>query len=85
MKDIILVTGKDCHLCEQAKEILLGLDEDKINFVEEDVYCKREYLDAYWDKIPVILYKDKGSSVAFSIENVKEFIYEMLKKLSEFI
>ena len=74
MKDIILVTGKECHLCEQAKEILLGLDEDKINFVEEDVYAKREYLDAYWDKIPVILYKDKVLLWPFTAKNVTEFI-----------
>ena len=49
------------------------LDEDKINFVEEDVYAKREYLDAYWDKIPVILYKDKVLMWPFTGENVKEF------------
>ncbi len=74
MKDIILVTGKDCHLCEQAKEILLGLDEYKINFSEEDVYAKREYLDAYWDKIPVILYEDKVLLWPFTAKNVTELI-----------
>jgi len=74
LKDIILVTGKECHLCEQAKEILLGLDEYKINFSEEDVYAKREYLDAYWDKIPVILYKDKVLLWPFTAKNVTEFI-----------
>ncbi len=74
MKDIILVTGKDCHLCEQAKEILLGLNDNKINFSEEDVYAKREYLDAYWDKIPVILYEDKVLLWPFTAKNVTELI-----------
>ena len=74
MKDIILVTGKDCHLCEQAKEILLGLNDKKINFSEEDVYAKREYLDAYWDKIPVILYEDKVLLWPFTAQNVTELI-----------
>ncbi len=74
MKDIILVTGKDCHLCEQAKEILLGLNDKKINFSEEDVYAKREYLDAYWDKIPVILYEDKVLLWPFTAKNVTELI-----------
>jgi len=74
LKDIILVTGKDCHLCEQAKEILLGLNDNKINFSEEDVYAKREYLDAYWDKIPVILYKDKVLLWPFTAKNVTELI-----------
>jgi len=74
LKDIILVTGKDCHLCEQAKEILLGLNDKKINFSEEDVYAKREYLDAYWDKIPVILYEDKVLLWPFTAKNVTELI-----------
>tara|TARA_B100000029_G_C17160746_1_gene809546 strand:- start:50 stop:277 length:228 start_codon:yes stop_codon:yes gene_type:complete len=74
LKKIILVTGKDCHLCDQAKKILLGLDKNKLNFAEEDVYAKREYLDAYWDKIPVILYKDRVLLWPFTAENVTEFI-----------
>ena len=58
MKEVILVTGKDCHLCEQAKDLLTELQDDQLIFIEKDVYSKRDYLDKYWDKIPVILFKD---------------------------
>ena len=72
MKEIILVTGKDCHLCEQAKDILTELQEDQLIFIEKDVYSKRDYLDKYWDKIPVILFKDTELLWPFTKDNIKD-------------
>ena len=63
MKEIILVTGKDCHLCEQAKDLLTELQDDQLMFIEKDVYSKRDYLDKYWDKIPVVLFNDSELSL----------------------
>ena len=74
MKEVILVTGKDCHLCEQAKDMLVGLHEDQIIFTEKDVYSKRDYLDKYWDKIPVILLEDKELFWPFNEDNIKDIL-----------
>ena len=74
MKEIILVTGKDCHLCEQAKDLLTELQDDQLIFIEKDVYSKRDYLDKYWDKIPVILFKDLELLWPFNQENIKDLL-----------
>ena len=74
MKEVILVTGKDCHLCEQAKDLLTELQDDQLMFIEKDVYSKRDYLDKYWDKIPVILFKDFELLWPFNKDNIKELL-----------
>ena len=72
MKEVILVTGKDCYLCEQAKDLLTEFQEDQLIFTEKDVYSKRDYLDKYWDKIPVILFKDTELLWPFTKDNIKD-------------
>ena len=74
MKEVILVTGKDCRLCEQAKDLLTELQDDQLIFIEKDVYSKRDYLDKYWDKIPVILFKDLELLWPFNQENIKDLL-----------
>jgi glutaredoxin len=74
LKEVILVTGKDCHLCEQAKDLLTELQEDQLIFIEKDVYSKRDYLDKYWDKIPVILFKDLELLWPFNQDNIKDLL-----------
>jgi len=74
LKEVILVTGKDCHLCEQAKDLLTELQEDQLIFIERDVYSKRDYLDKYWDKIPVILFKDLELLWPFNQDNIKDLL-----------
>ena len=74
MKEVILVTGKDCHLCEQAKDLLTELRDDKLIFIEKDVYSKRDYLDKYWDKIPVILFQDLELLWPFNKDNIKDLL-----------
>ena len=74
MKEVILVTGKDCYLCEQAKDLLTELQEDQLIFIEKDVYSKRDYLDKYWDKIPVILFKDLELLWPFNQDNIKDLL-----------
>jgi len=74
LKEVILVTGKDCRLCEQAKDLLTELQEDQLIFIEKDVYSKRDYLDKYWDKIPVILFKDLELLWPFNQDNIKDLL-----------
>ena len=78
MKEVILVTGKDCHLCEQAKDLLTELQDDQLILIEKDVYSKRDYLDKYWDKIPVILTKDLELLWPFNKDNIKAVSYTHL-------
>jgi len=74
LKEVILVTGKDCHLCEQAKDLLTEMQEDQLIFIEKDVYSKRDYLDKYWDKIPVILFKDLELLWPFNKDNIRDLL-----------
>ena len=74
MKEVILVTGKDCDLCEQAKDLLTELQDDQLMFIEKDVYSKRDYLDKYWDKIPVVLFKEKELCWPFGSNDILEIL-----------
>jgi len=71
---LILLTGKDCPLCEEAELQLDNLKEEHLSFIKIDVYSKRQYLDKYLDKIPVILFEDKELFWPFSIESIQDFI-----------
>ena len=61
-------------MCEEAELQLDNLKEEHLSFVKIDVYSKRQYLDKYWDKIPVILFEDKELFWPFSIESIQDFI-----------
>ena len=74
MKEVILVTGKDCSLCDQAKDLLIELQEEQLIFTEKDVYSKRDYLDKYWDKIPVVLFNDSELLWPFTKDTVKDLV-----------
>ncbi len=81
MKKVIFLTGKDCHLCDEARSILLQLELEKLNFQEVDIYEKRSYLDKYWDKIPVLLNNNDALFWPFNLSRVKEFLTSDLKKI----
>ena len=70
MIKLILLTGRDCPLCEEAELLLDNLKGEHLSFVKTDVYSKREYLDKYWDKIPVILYGEQELLWPFNKEKV---------------
>ena len=74
MRELILVSGKDCHLCAEAKSLLsqINLKDCKLTFV--DVYSKRIYVDKYWDKIPVVLYGKNELFWPFDKEKLMEFL-----------
>ncbi len=75
MKEVILLTGKDCHLCLEARSLLHTLDLDNIDYKEIDIYTKRVYVDKYWDKIPVVLSGDLELFWPFNIEELTKFLY----------
>ena len=73
MKELILLTGKDCHLCSYAKSLLSNLELEDYLVKEVDIYSKRIYLDDYWDKIPVLLLKEKELFWPFDKEKIYIF------------
>ena len=74
MKELILLTGKDCHLCSYAKSLLSNLELGDYLVKEVDIYSKRRYLDDYWDKIPVLLFDEKELFWPFDKENIYNFL-----------
>ncbi|MBE0409965.1 MAG: DUF2085 domain-containing protein [Anaerolineales bacterium] len=55
MISVRLYTRKDCHLCEQAKNLLRGMQKDVPHDLEEvDIDSNRHYRDAYGYEIPVV-------------------------------
>ena len=74
MKEIILITGEDCPLCEEAKELLNSLNLIGFSLIEKNIYTTRQMHNKYWDKIPVLLKDNKDLCWPFTPEKVKEFI-----------
>ena len=74
MKELILLTGKDCHLCSYAKSLLSNLELEDYLVKEVDIYSKRIYLDNYWDKIPVLLLEEKVLFWPFDKEKIYNFL-----------
>ena len=70
MKELILVSGKDCNLCKEAQLLLSQINLKDSVLTTVDIYSKRTYVDKYWDKIPVILYGEQELLWPFDKEKV---------------
>ena len=81
MKELILLSGKDCHLCEMARSLLLEIEEEEFTIKEVDIYSKRAYLDKYWDKIPVLILGSQELLWPFDSKKVIEFLDRDIKKI----
>ena len=74
MKEIILVTGEDCPLCEEAKELLNSLHLTGFSLIEKDIYTTRQIHNKYWNKIPVLLKDNRDLYWPFTPQDIKDFI-----------
>ena len=74
MREVILVSGKDCHLCREAKLLLSQVKLKDYKLTTVDIYSKRKYVEKYWDKIPVILYDENELFWPFDKERIIEFL-----------
>ena len=74
MNELILVTTKDCPLCEKAKEICDKLESKELTLKELDIFSSDDLHINYWDKIPVLIYKDKILNWPFDLQSVKHLI-----------
>lgn len=56
---ITLISGPNCHLCDQAKDILYPLmDAKNIQLEEQNVAENAALFDRYGLRIPVVLFPD---------------------------
>ena len=74
MKELILISGKDCNLCREAQLLLSQINLKDYILSTVDIYSKRTYVDKYWDKIPVILYGEQELVWPFDKEKVIKFL-----------
>ena len=74
MRELTLISGTDCPLCEEAKDLLESIDLNDVVLVERNVYSTREIHSNYWDKIPVLLFEGNGLNWPFDQQQVKELI-----------
>ncbi len=81
MNKLILLTGKDCPLCDKAKSLFADIDIGQLKLEELDIYSKRLYLDKYWDKIPVVLLQEKELFWPFESKDILEILDRNIKEI----
>tara|TARA_B100000989_G_scaffold35301_1_gene22437 strand:+ start:511 stop:738 length:228 start_codon:yes stop_codon:yes gene_type:complete len=74
LKEVILVSGKDCNLCREAQLLVSQINLKDCIITTVDIYSKRTYVDKFWDKIPVILYGEKELLWPFDKEKIIKFL-----------
>lgn len=58
-KLLTLYTGDHCHLCDQAKQLLRPLVEDKgWALIEQNIKTSQDLTQTYAVRIPVVLFPD---------------------------
>ena len=63
-KKLVLVSKPGCHLCDDAREIILDVLKDfpDVSFEEKNISDDQELIDAYSEEIPVVLIDGKQHS-----------------------
>ncbi|MBB4925077.1 glutaredoxin [Kitasatospora kifunensis] len=55
-RTVTLIGKPDCHLCEQAREVITRVTADLgAGFEEQDITQDEELYRKYWEQIPVTL------------------------------
>ena len=63
-KKLVLISKPGCHLCDDAREIILQVLQDfpDASFEEKNMLDDRKLIDAYSEEIPVVLIDGKQHS-----------------------
>ncbi len=78
MTKVLLYKKDDCHLCDEAEQILVELKKEKKFFLERiTLEANTELFERFGDKVPVVFINDK---IAFEFKLDK---VAFLKKLTE--
>ena len=57
-----------------AREMISEVDLKEYNLIEVDIYSKRDYVDRFWDKIPVLLMNERELFWPFSSNQIANFL-----------
>jgi len=74
LKELIVITGKDCPFCQETLNMLAGLDLGSYIVRKKDIYETRELNTKYWDKIPVLLANDKELFWPFTAKDIERLL-----------
>ena len=75
---LVLYTRHGCHLCDDAKEIILELQQEcEFEFIERDIDDNDDWTERYGLMIPVV--EIDGEEVQYGHVN-KMFIFKSLSK-----
>lgn len=79
MKKIILYTKLNCHLCEEAYQMLIELTLDiplEIDMVDISHAHNHHLLDDYAERIPVLAKVDADAELEwpFSLEDIRAYL-----------
>ena len=63
-KQLVLISKPGCHLCDDARQIILDVLKDfpDVFFEEKNMLDDQELIDAYSEEIPVVLIDGKQHS-----------------------
>lgn len=63
-KKLVLISKPGCHLCDDAREIILQVLQDfaDVSFEEKNMLDDQKLIDAYSEEIPVVLIDGKQHS-----------------------
>ena len=63
-KKLVLISKPGCHLCDDAREIILQVLQDfpDASFEEKNMLDDQKLIDAYSEEIPVVLIDGKQHS-----------------------
>jgi hypothetical protein len=57
LKDLVLYTGDDCHLCDQAKKLLFPIiPMNNWNIIETNISSSQRLTKLYGHRIPVVVF-----------------------------
>ena len=57
MKDLVMYTGDQCHLCDQAKELLMPIiATNGLNLIETNISSSQRLKKLYGHRIPVLVF-----------------------------
>ena len=73
---IILYSGKDCCLCDQAEALLQQIQHTSVQLEKIDVRASSDLYHLYGARIPVLLRKDNHQELAwpFELSQLIEFL-----------
>ena len=57
-----------------AREMISEVDLKEYNLIEVDIYSQRDYVDRFWDKIPVLLMNERELLWPFSSNQIANFL-----------